>query len=148
MDREIITNKKAYFDYEVLEEFTAGIMLTGPEIKSIRAGSVSLKGAYVTLTANSAWLKKTNISRYKHDSREIYDPFRDRKLLLKKRELHKLEDNLNTKGLTVVPLSIFLQNDRAKVKIGVVRGRKHFDKRNLIKERTVKREIERQMKRY
>ncbi|MBI5412242.1 SsrA-binding protein SmpB [Candidatus Peregrinibacteria bacterium] len=148
MDKEIIRNKKVYFDYEILEEFVAGMILTGPEIKSIRGGGIHLKSAYVGMSGGRIWLKKANISRYQYDSDAMYDPFRDRELLLKKRELNKIEASLNTEGVTMVPLSVFLQNRFAKVKIAVARGKKAFDKREKIKERSMKRDIQRVLKHY
>ncbi|MBU1683504.1 SsrA-binding protein SmpB [Patescibacteria group bacterium] len=141
-------NKKAYFDYEVLDEYKAGIILTGPEIKAIRSGNVNLKGAYVSITKGEAFIKNMNISRYKYDSNPDYDPFRMRKLLLKESELHKIANHLNTQGVTVVPLAIGLDGKYAKVQIGIVRGKKKHDKRQTIKERDIKKQIGRTMKKY
>ena len=141
-------NKKAYFDYEVLDEYKAGIMLTGPEIKSIRAGNVNLKGGYISIQNVEAVLKNVNISRYKHDSSDDYEPFRSRKLLLKESELHKINNHLNTQGVTVVPLAIGLDGKYAKVQIGVARGKKKHDKRHSIKDREVKRQMDRITKNF
>ncbi|MBN2087818.1 SsrA-binding protein SmpB [Candidatus Peregrinibacteria bacterium] len=141
-------NKKAYFDYEVIDEYTAGIILTGPEIKSIRGGHVNLKGGYVSIQNVEAFLKNVNISRYKHDSSSDYDPFRIRKLLLKEVELHKIINHLNTQGVTVIPLAIGLEGKYAKIQIGVVRGKKKHDKRHSIKDRDVKRQMDRITKNY
>lgn len=142
-------NKKATFDYEILAEFKAGIMLIGPEIKSIRKGNVNLKGAYVSIQKNNkAFLKGAHISRYAYDSSADYEPFRDRELLLNKSELHKIVNHLNTQGVTVVPLAIVLEGKYAKVKIAVARGKKKHDKRETIKKREIKREIDRAMKRH
>ncbi len=141
-------NKKAYFDYEILQEFTAGIMLTGSEIKSIRAGDINLKGAYVSIDKGEAFLKNAHISKYPHDQSEDYDPFRIRKLLLSKRELHKIENQLNTQGITMVALAIGLAGRFAKLQIGLARGKKKHDKRDSIKGREQKRSLDRLIKNY
>jgi SsrA-binding protein len=141
-------NKKAIFDYEILAEFKAGMMLLGPEIKSIRKGDVNLKGSYVSIQNSKAFLKGAHISRYPYDSSPDYEPFRDRELLLNKSELHKIVNHLNTQGVTIVPLAIGLEGKYAKVKIGVARGKKKHDKRETIKKRETKRQIDRAMKRH
>jgi len=141
-------NKKAYFDYEVLDEYKAGIILTGPEIKSVRSGNVNLKGSYVSVEKAEAFLKGAHISRYKYDSDKDYDPFRIRKLLLKESEVYKISNHLNTQGVTVVPLAIGLDGKYAKIQIGVVRGKKKHDKRSSIKERETKRQAQRAVKKY
>jgi SsrA-binding protein len=141
-------NKKAYFDYEVLDEYKAGIILTGPEIKSIRSGNVNLRGAYVSVSSKEASIRGMNISRYKYDSNPDYDPFRVRKLLLKESELHKITNHLNTQGVTIVPLAIGLDGKYAKLQIGIARGKKKHDKRHAIKDRETKRQVERAIKRH
>jgi SsrA-binding protein len=141
-------NKKAYFDYEIIDEYKAGIILTGPEIKSVRSGNVNLKGSYVSVEKGEAFLKGAHISRYKYDSNKDYDPFRVRKLLLKEQEIHKISNHLNTQGVTVVPLAVGLDGKYAKVQIGVVRGKKKHDKRQSIKERDTKRQAQRAVKKY
>jgi len=141
-------NKKAYFDYEVLDEYKAGIMLTGPEIKSIRSGNVNLRGAYVSVSSKEASIRGMNISHYKYDSNPDYDPFRVRKLLLKESELHKITNHLNTQGVTIVPLAIGLDGKYAKLQIGIARGKKKHDKRHAIKDRETKRQVERAIKRH
>ncbi len=141
-------NKKAYFDYEVLDEYKAGIILTGPEIKSIRGGNVNLKGAYVSVSNGEASIRGMNISRYKYDSNPDYDPFRLRKLLLKESEIHKITNHLNTQGVTVVPLAIGLDGKYAKLQIGIARGQKKHDKRHAIKDREVKRQMDKMKKNF
>ncbi|MBN2096422.1 SsrA-binding protein SmpB [Candidatus Peregrinibacteria bacterium] len=136
-------NKKAYFDYEILQKFTAGMVLTGPEIKSIREGKVNLKGAYVTIQQGEAFLKNMHISKYSYAQQADYDPFRIRKLLLNKREIEKIANQLNTQGVSVVPLDIFIEKSYAKCLIALVRGRKKADKRHVIREREVKRQLDR-----
>lgn len=141
-------NKKAYFDYEVLDEYKAGVVLTGPEIKSVRAGQVNLKGAFVSIQNAEVLLKNAHISKYKYDSSADYDPFRVRKLLLKEAEVHKIVNSLNTQGVTVVALAIGLDGKYAKIQIGVVRGKKKHDKRHSIKDRDIKRQLDRAVRRY
>ena len=141
-------NKKAYFDYEILQEFTAGIMLTGPEIKSIRGGHVNLKGAYVSIQNGEAFLKNAHISKYAQDSTGTHDPFRVRKLLLSKKEIEKIANSLNTQGVTVVALAIGLAGRYAKLQIGLARGKKKHDKRQTIKERQIKRQTDKLIKSY
>lgn len=141
-------NKKAYFDYEILQEFTAGILLTGAEVKSIRGGHVNLKGAYVSIQNGEAFLKNSHISKYSHDQSEDYDPFRVRKLLLNKREIEKLSSNLNTQGVTIVALAVGLAGRNIKAIIALVRGKKKHDKRDTIKGREQKRVMDRLIKNY
>lgn len=144
----IYQNKKAGFDYEILDKYTAGIILLGSEIKSIRAGHVNLKGSYVSVLGEKAILKGAHITRYAHDSSTSYDPFRDRQLLLNKAELHKIENSLNTQGVTVIPMAVGIEGKYAKLVIGVARGKKKHDKRHAIKQRETKREIDRAVRRH
>jgi SsrA-binding protein len=141
-------NKKAGFDYEILDKYTAGLILLGSEIKSIRAGHVNLKGSYVSVLGEKAILKGAHITRYAHDSSTSYDPFRDRELLLNKTELHKIENSLNTQGVTVIPMAVGIEGKYAKLMIGVARGKKKHDKRHAIKQRETKREIDRAVRRH
>lgn len=141
-------NKQAYFDYEVLDEYKAGIVLTGPEIKSVRLGNINLRGSYISLFKGQAYLKNANIARYKYCSDETYDPLRERKLLLKESELEKIAGVLNTKGVLIAPLAIGLEGKYAKLQIGIVRGKKKHDKRQVIKKREAERRIGRAMRRY
>jgi SsrA-binding protein len=127
-------NKQAYFDYEILDEYKAGIVLTGPEIKSVRLGNINLRGSHVSLLKGQAYLKN-------------YAPFRERKLLLKESELKKIAGVLNTKGVLIAPLAIGLEGKYAKLQIGIVRGKKQHDKRQTIKEREVKRRMDRVVRR-
>lgn len=140
-------NKKAKFDYEVLETFEAGLMLTGQEVKSIRAGSVSLKGAFVTIHGNDAYLINTHIPKYKYAGKmPDYEPERSRKLLLKKKEIDHLRGKSQEQGLTIVPISIYTKGRRLKMEIAVCRGKKKYDKKETIKKREVQKEIARKMK--
>lgn len=143
-----IKNRRATFDYEILETFVAGVVLTGTEIKSIRLGKASLVDSYCYFHQGELWIKGMNIAEYHWGTYNNHMPKRDRKLLLNKRELNKLERALQDNGLTVVGLKLFL-NDRglAKIEVGLARGRKRYDKRDYIKEKDAKREMDRAMKR-
>lgn len=146
--KTVVTNKKAYFNYEILDEYSAGIKLEGREIKSIRSQKPSFAGSYVTIGHDKAWLHDLNIPRYKYDSADEYSPKRKRELLLKKAEIDRIQGKLNEQGVTVVPLEIMLDRQWAKVKIAIVRGKKQYDKRRVIKDREQKRDIKRVLKRY
>lgn len=146
-DSTVIQNKKARFEYEILDTYTAGIQLTGTEVKSLRAGKASLLDAYCLIEDGEVFVKGLNISEYDKGGYTNHEPLRLRKLLLKKREIQKLFKASDTKGYTLVPLKVFF-NERnfAKVELAVARGKKAFDKRDSIKERDVRREMDRQMK--
>ena len=144
----IYKNKKAYFDYEILEEFTAGMVLTGPEAKSVRGGHIDLKSAFVSILGGEAVLKNANVAKYPCDTTGKHEPFRDRKLLLNRREIEKIGKQLNTAGITVIPLAVGLEKSHAKCLIGLARGKKQYDKRNTIKEREVKRTLDRAIRKY
>lgn len=139
-----IKNRRATFDYEIIEEWVAGIVLTGTEIKSLRLGKASLVDSYCYFIDGELWIRGLNISLYHWGTYNNHQPKRDRKLLLNAKELRKLERASQDVGLTIVALRLFI-NDRglAKVVIGLVRGRKSFDKREYLKEKDAKREIER-----
>lgn len=142
-----IQNRKAKHDYEILETFEAGLVLHGFEAKSIRNGKASLNGTYVIIRGNEAFLVNANINAYQPaNTPKDYDPERARKLLLNKKELASLERSLQTAGLTIVPLSLYNSGRNIKLKIALVRGKKKADKRESIKKRDVKRDIERTLK--
>ena len=142
-----IKNKKASFNYEFIDKYTAGIMLTGTEIKSIRDGKVNFTDAYCFFIGYELWLKGLHISEYSHGSYNNHLPKRDRKLLLNKKELLKIKKKISEKGLTIIPTRMFV-NDRgyAKLAIAVARGKAEYDKRHDIKDRDSKRELDRYMK--
>ena len=144
-----IRNKRATFDYEIIEEYVAGIVLVGTEIKSLRLGKASLVDSYCYFEQNELWIRNVNIAEYTWGTCNNHVPKRDRKLLLNRKELNKLQRSLQDRGLTVVGLRLFL-NDRglAKVAIGLARGRKSFDKREYIKENDAKREMDKAMKNH
>ena len=143
-----IKNKKAWFNYEILEKFTAGIQLVGTEIKSIRIGKVSLTDAFCFFKDHELYVRNVSIAEYSHRGYMSHEPDRERKLLLNRRELNKLEKKINEKGLTLVVLRIFL-NDRglAKFEIGLARGKKEYDKRETLKRKDIKRDLDRIKKR-
>lgn len=142
----IATNRKARHDYELLETFEAGLVLTGPEIKSVRDHKVSLRHSYVQPRGDELWLFEANIAAYDRAGYEKQDPSRPRKLLLHKREIAKIVDALATKGLTMVPTKLYLRNGWAKVEIALARGRKQYDKRQKLAKRDAKRQVERALK--
>ena len=144
-----IRNKRATFDYEMLEEYIAGIVLVGTEIKSIRLGKASMVDCYCYFEKNELWIRGVNISEYAWGTCNNHIPKRDRKLLLNRKELNKLSRSLQDKGLTIVGLRLFL-NERglAKVAIGLARGRKSYDKREYLKENDAKREMDKAMKKW
>lgn len=144
----IATNRKARHEYEIIETIEAGIVLTGTEIKSVRERQVSLKEGFATIKGGEIWLMDVHIAPYKHGHRDNPDPRRPRKLLLHRNEINRLEGKLAEKGWTLVPLKMYLKNNRAKVEIGLARGKKKYDKRKAIAERDAQRDIERAMKRY
>ena len=148
MDIKVVaTNRKARFEYFLLEEFEAGLALQGSEIKSIRAGQVSLAEAYVKVDGKNAWLVEAHIAPYEQANRYNHDPLRPRRLLLHKKELRKLWDAIRQKGVTIVPTRIYLKGGRAKLEIAIARGKKLYDKRASIARRETDREIERQLSR-
>lgn len=144
-----VRNKRATFDYEILEEYVAGIVLVGTEIKSIRMGKVSLTDCYCYFDRGELWIRGVNIAEYAWGSCNNHVPKRDRKLLLNRKELDKLQRSLQDRGLTVVGLRLFL-NDRGLVKVvvGLARGRKSYDKREYLKENDARREMDKAMKAY
>ena len=144
-----IRNKRATFDYEIIEEYVAGIVLVGTEIKSLRLGKASLVDSYCYFEQNELWIRNVNIAEYTWGTCNNHVPKRDRKLLLNRKELSKLQRSLQDRGLTVVGLRLFL-NERgfAKVVVGLARGRKAYDKREYLKENDAKREMDKAMKRY
>lgn len=144
-----IRNKRATFDYEILEEFTAGIVLYGTEIKSIRLGKASMTDCYCYFEKGELWIRGINIAEYGWGTCNNHSPKRDRKLLLTAKELTRIERASQDKGITIVGLRLFL-NDRglAKVVIGLARGRKAYDKREYLKENDAKREMDKAMKRF
>src|SRR3989440_6315028 len=141
-ERAIATNRRARHEYEILETVEAGLVLRGTEVKSLRAGQVTFKDAYATVRNDEGWLLGCHISPYSHGTDANHDPERDRKLLLHRRELTRLVGKIAERGLTLIPLRLYFKDGRAKVELGLARGRKLHDKRSAIREREVKREMD------
>ncbi len=142
----VASNRKAYHDYFLYDKYEAGIVLTGTEIKSVRVGRVNLRESYVQIRNGEAWLINMHISPYAAGSRENPDPKRDRKLLLHLREIYRLQSAVQEKGLTIVPLRMYLKDNRAKVEIALAKGKKLYDKRDAIAKKEDRRRIDREMK--
>lgn len=142
----ISKNRRASFDYHLLDRYEAGIVLTGTEIKSVRANQVSLRRSYVQAREGELWLLEANIAPYAHGNRENHEPTRPRKLLLHRREINKVLDALSQKGLTVVPTMIYLKNGLAKVEIALARGKAGRDKRADLAKRDAERQVERALR--
>ncbi|WP_057814153.1 SsrA-binding protein SmpB [Companilactobacillus futsaii] len=143
---EVANNRKARHDYNILETYEAGIALTGTEIKSVRASKMNIKDGFVQARNGELWLENVNISIYNQGNIFNHDPLRNRKLLLHKKEIRKISSSIQEKGITVVPLKVYLKHGFAKVLIGIAEGKKQYDKRETIKKRDQEREIRRVMK--
>lgn len=148
MIKEIARNKKAHFEYFILDKYEAGIMLEGSEVKSIRAGGISLAESYVRVINGELFLINTYIKPYENSSSFTPDARKNRKLLLKKQEITQIINKFSEKGLTIVPLRVYLKGNLIKVEIGVGRGKKLYDKRASLKEKSAKLEIERASKKF
>jgi SsrA-binding protein len=140
--RALATNRRGRHEYEILETVEAGIVLRGTEVKSLRDGLVNFKDSYASFRNGEGWLLGCHISPYSHGTDANHDPERDRKLLLHKREIARLGGKISEKGLTMVPLRLYFKDGRAKVEIGLARGRKLHDKRSALREREVRREMD------
>ena len=142
----VANNRKAKHEYFLLDTYEAGIVLKGSEIKSIRAGQLSLAQAYVSIENGEAWLINAHIAPYDQASRFNHDPLRPRKLLLHRKQINKLFKNVRQKGTTIVPLRVYLKDGKAKVEIALAKGKKHYDKRAEVAKRDAQREIDRRYK--
>jgi SsrA-binding protein len=145
---DIIHNKKARFNYEILDTFEAGIVLKGTEVKSLRQKKVSIQESYAKITNGEVFITGLTISAYEMGNRYNHEPDRERKLLLHKQEIKRLTGKLQEKGLTLVPLKIYFKNGKAKVLLGLGKGKTSYDKRKTIRDRDSKRDMEREMKKY
>lgn len=140
-------NKRAVHDYDLLDKYEGGLVLTGPEVKSAKDGHIQLKGAFVEVRGGELWLKNAHISRYKPAGEQpTYDPDRNRKVLVHKRELARLLGKSKTEGLTLIPISVYLSRNLVKLSFAIARGKKQYEKRETIKKREVDREIRARMK--
>ncbi len=145
-----VKNKKAYADFNILETLEAGIVLTGPEVKSITYSRANLKGSYIDIdTNNEAYIKNAHISKYKHaQNQQQYNPTAKRKLLLHKKEIKKLQEKQKEPGITLIPLDFHISHNKIKVTIGICKGKKKYDKRNDLKKRAQNLEIKRTLKHF
>lgn len=140
-------NRKAYFDYEILEKFEAGLVLSGAEVKSIKNGRMNLTGAYINFHNGELYLINSSIAPYQPKNQPLdYDPLRSRKLLLKKQEINYLAGKIKQKGLTLVPLKVYNKGRRVKIEIALAKGKKQYDKRETIAKREANKKIERELK--
>ncbi|EHR37752.1 SsrA-binding protein SmpB [Facklamia languida] len=145
-DKPLAQNRKARHDYTIIETYEAGLVLTGTEIKSIRAGKMNIQDGFISFNQGEAWLKNAHISPYDHGNLFNHDPLRERKLLLHAKEIRELSKASQQQGMTVVPLKVYLVRGRAKLLIGLAKGKHHYDKRQSLKEQQAKRDIERALK--
>jgi len=145
--KTIAVNRKAYHDYHILESVEAGIVLVGTEVKSIRAGMVNIRDAYARPESGELWLFNAHIAAYKSGSHYNHEPNRPRKLLLHRRQIDELAGMANQKGLTLIPLKLYIKRGIAKLELGVARGKRQYDKRESMARRETDREIERALKR-
>jgi SsrA-binding protein len=143
IEKLVASNRKAYHNFEVLETYEAGLMLRGTEVKALRDGRADLKESYARIEREEAWLLGCHISHYAQGNRANHDPVRPRKLLLHRAEINRLLGKIMEKGLTLVPLRLYFKDGRAKVELGLARGRKVLDKRQVIREREERREMDR-----
>lgn len=139
-------NKKAFHDYEILDAYEAGIVLNGEEVKSIRGSQMNLKGSFVDVFNEEAFLNAAHISHYKFSSNKEYNPTRRRKLILHKKEILKINTAISQKGVTAVPLEVYLKKGLIKVSVGICRGKKLYDKRDSLRKRDQERDIEKAIK--
>ena len=144
--KEILTNRAAFHEYHILDKYEAGIALQGTEVKSVMSGRIQLKESYVTVKDGEVWMFNAHISPYSHGNINNHEPLRTRKLLLHRREIAKLEKEIALKGMTLVVTQIYWKNGRIKFEIGVAKGKKLYDKRETLKERTIEKETRIQMK--
>lgn len=145
-NQDLVRNRRSFHDYEILDTYEAGIVLTGTEIKSLRANDASIQEAYVKIVAGEAWLIGCYIAPYKFGNVFNHEERRDRKLLMHAYEIKKLKEATREKGLTLVPLAIYLKKGRAKISVGLAKGKKSHDKRHAIKEKEEKRRMDRTTK--
>jgi SsrA-binding protein len=146
-ERDVAVNRRAYHDYFIDEKYEAGIVLTGSEVKSLRGGRCNLRDGFVRIDGNEAWLENEHISPYVQANLMNHEPMRPRKLLLHRKQIASLIGKVRQKGYTLIPLRVYFARNRAKVEIGLARGKRQYDKRQAIAERDAKREIERAVRR-
>ncbi len=146
-EKTVASNRRARHEYFIEDTYEAGLALTGSEIKSVRAGRVNLQDSYVSIREHEAWLVNCYVAPYAQASRENHDPRRDRKLLLHRRQIYQLAGKVQAKGYTIIPLRIYLKDNRAKVEVALAKGKKLYDKRASLAKRQADRDIERALRR-
>lgn len=146
VEKDIINNRQAFHEYHILDKYEAGVVLQGTEVKSVMTGRIQLKDSYVSVKDNEVWLLNAHISPYSHGNINNHNPLRTRKLLLHRREIERLEKETTIKGMTLVVTRIYWKNGRIKFEIGVAKGKKLFDKRETLKNKTIERETRAQLK--
>ena len=144
--KDIVNNRHAYHEYHILDTYEAGIVLLGTEVKSVMEARIQLKDSYVSVRDGELWLFNAHISPYSHGNKQNHEPLRTRKLMLHKREIEKLERETVVKGMTLVITRVYWKNGRIKFEIGVAKGKKLYDKRETVKERTIEKETRQQLK--
>lgn len=142
----IVNNRNAFHEYHISDKFEAGIVLQGTEVKSIMQGRIQLKESYVAINEDEIWLFNAHVSPYKHGNINNHEPLRTRKLLLKRREIEKLKKETELKGMTLVVTKVYWNNGRIKFEVGVAKGKKLYDKRETLKQKTVEKETDKQLK--
>lgn len=145
-DKPLAQNRKARHDYHIIETYEAGLVLKGTEIKSIRNGKINIQDGYISIYRGEAWLKNVHISPYDHGNIFNHDPIRDRKLLLNKKEIVTLQAEVKQNRMTIVPLKVYLVRGRAKILLGLAKGKDKYDKRHALKEQQAKRDVDRAMR--
>lgn len=147
-EKVVVTNRKARHEYEITDSLEAGLVLVGSEVKSIRAGGVNLSDSYARVIKGEVWVIGMHVSPYKEASIQNHDPLRERKLLLHWNEIKKLTRKIEEKGFTLIPLKIYFKNNKAKLELGIARGKRQYDKKVTIAQRDAKREMEREQKKF
>ena len=142
----ISTNRKAFYEYDILKKYEAGIVLKGSEVKSIRENNSNIKEAYIRVKDDEIFIIGMNIAKYSHEGYSTHDPDREKKLLLHKNEIQNIKEEVEEKGKTIIPLNLYYKNGKVKIQFAIARGRKLWDKRNYKKDQDVNREINRALK--
>jgi len=147
-EKNIVINRKARHEYDIVDSLEAGIVLAGSEVKSMRAGRANLSDAYAWVARGEVWLNGMHVSPYKEATDQNHDPLRERKLLLHSSEIKKLARRVEEKGFTLIPLRLYFKNNRVKVELGLARGKRQYDKKHAIAQRDAKRDMEREQKKF
>jgi len=147
-EKNIVVNRKAHHEYDIVDRIEAGIALAGSEVKSMRAGRANLTDAYARLVKGEMWLTGMHVSPYKEATDQNHDPLRERKLLLHRNEIKKLARRAEEKGFTLIPLRLYFKNNKVKVELGIARGKRQYDKKQAIAQRDAKRDMEREQKKF